>query len=585
MPRSLYWICAGAVVAAIAATVHFQSRAEDHQRSSTRRSVRFVDVTAASGLDFRHHSGAFGKKYLPETVGSGVAFLDYNNDGWLDLLYIDSTNWPERPAADGGTRPALYRNEGNGVFTDVTVEAGLDFDQYGMGVATGDYDNDGDTDLYFTAIGPNRLFENQGDGTFVDLTSRAGVVGNPVQPVGIEWKWSSSAAWLDYDRDGLLDLWVLNYIKWTPELDVWCGLPDKKNYCPPTAYEGVPCTVYHNLGGGKFQDVTEELGVDLSGGNSFGLAVADYNEDGWPDVAVANDGQPDFLFINENGQRFREVGVAAGIAVADDGQAKAGMGIDCADWRNEGRMGLIVGNFTREGLSLYRNLGEARFREESHSAGLGDTSQLFLTFGAFFFDFDNDGWQDVFCANGHIDDFANEGDSELSYEMRPLVYRNLQDGTFEEVGQQTCPADPRRLVARGAAHGDYDNDGDPDIALLWNNRKGLLWRNEGGNENNWLGLVLRGVESNRDGIGAVVKVTANRVTQTVVRKSGGSFLSESQPRLLFGLKNARQADVEVHWPSGTVTHFSGVPAGDYYLAEEGATEPVANAVPASVAPS
>jgi hypothetical protein len=540
-------------------------------RETAAAPISFEDVTTAAGIRFAHHNGAFGKKYMPETVGSGVAFLDYDGDGWLDLLYIDSSSWPERPSLKT-THPVLYRNMGDGTFTDLTRRAGLEFQQYGMGVAAGDFDNDGLTDLYFTALGPNRLFRNRGDGTFENVTARAGVAGMNVQPGGVKWKWSTSASWVDYDRDGRLDLMVLNYVKWMPENDVWCGEPQAKGYCPPVTYEGLPMSLYRNLGNGHFVDVSRITGISKALGKGFGIATADYDGDGWTDVAVANDTEANLLFMNRGGRAFDERGVESGIALAESGRARAGMGVDCGDWRNDGRFGLLIGNFAREGLALYANYGGTgtpSLREEAHKAGLGDSSLMSLTFGAFFFDFDNDGWLDAFAANGHIDDFVNSRDSQITYEQRPLVYRNTGDGGFSEMGTRMGPAMQTRIVARGAAAGDVDNDGDPDVALVWNGRKGLLWRNDGGNRNNWIGILLEGRRSNRDGIGAVVHVRAGGITRTATRKSGGSFLSESQPRLLFGLGDNTQADVEVRWPSGEVTRLPRLGSRHYYRLIEG----------------
>lgn len=563
---------AGFTLLAICALSLLASRARGRTPVPGVGSVQFEDVTQAAGIQFRHRSGAYGAKLMPETVGSGVAFLDYDNDGWLDLLYLNSSEWPERRTPGNATHPTLYRNLGNGTFADVTKQAGLGFELYGMGVAAGDFDNDGDTDLYLTAIGPNHLLRNRGNGTFEDCTRRAHVEGRKVEPGGTRWKWSSSAAWVDYDRDGLLDLVVLNYVKWTRENDVWCGAPHMKAYCGPTAYEGVPSTLYHNQGDGTFRDVTEAMGLERAIGKGFGIATADYNGDGWPDLAIANDGEPNFLFLNREGKRFEESGGPAGIAVSDSGKTKAGMGIDCADWKNEGRFGLLIGNFARESLSLFHNEDGTRFTDQAYAAGLGQPSQLFLTFGAFFFDFNNDGWQDVFTGNGHIDDFVNHNDSAITYEQRPLIFQNERNGHFREVGTHLGPAAQERLVVRGTTHGDFDNDGDSDVALIWNNEKGLLWRNNGGNRQQWLGLILEGRKSNRDGIGALVRVTAGGITQTQVRKSGGSFLSEAQPRLLFGLNTAAQADAEIVWPSGTQTQLRHLQAGHYYRVVEGENE-------------
>jgi hypothetical protein len=530
--------------------------------------VLFKDISESAGIRFVHRNGAAGKKFMPETVGSGCAFLDYNGDGFMDLFFVNSTDWPGPKAKPHF--PALYRNNGNGTFTDATKEAGLAIDVYGMGVGVGDYDNDGDADLFLTCIGPNHLFRNNGNGTFTDVTKEAGVAGRAVEPGGIRWKWSSSAAWVDYDQDGLLDLFVENYVKWTPDTDPFCGMNGVKAYCAPTNFEGVPSLLYRNLGNGRFEDVSDVSEIADAIGKSFGVAVADFNEDGWADLAVANDTKENFLFINREGKRFEERGLESGIAVSMEGVTRAGMGIDAADWRNDGRFGLIIGNFSRECLGLYHNTGKAAFKDSTYASNLGETSLLSLTFGVFFFDYNLDGWQDVFAANGHIDDFIHTKDAKVTYEQLPLLYRGQPSGRFVDGGKESGAALNMKRVLRGCAHGDVDNDGDPDIAVVWNNRRGELWRNDGGNTNQWMGLLLQGTRSNRDGIGALVKVAANGVTQTAYRHSGGSFLSESDPRLVFGLGSARQADrVEVRWSGGGASQFENVTAGTYYLAVEG----------------
>lgn len=533
--------------------------------------VRFEEVSEQSGIRFRHENGARGKKYMPETVGSGCAFLDYDGDGWMDVLYVNSTDWP----AAGATAhfPALYRNNGDGTFTDRTREAGLALNLYGMGAASADYDNDGDTDLFLSCIGPNHLFRNDG-GRFVDVTGAAGVAGRPVDPGGIRWKWSASSSWLDYDRDGRLDLYVGNYVKWTPETDPFCGDPGRKAYCPPTNFEGVASLLYHNEGDGRFRDVSDSAGIATHVGKSFGVAVADFNGDRWPDLAVSNDTKENFLFVNREGRGFEEQGLEANIAVSPSGLTRAGMGIDAADWKNDGRFGLIIGNFSREGLALYQNDGQGLFTDVSYPARVAETSLLSLTFGTFFFDYNLDGWQDIFAANGHIDDFVHVRESMVNYEQLPLLYTGAPSGQFASAGPNAGPAFQRKRVLRGACAGDYDNDGDPDLAVLWNGVSGELWRNDGGNRSGWLGLVLQGKESNRDGIGALVRVRAGGVTQSAYRHSGGSFLSEFDPRLRFGLGRAAVADeVEVQWPSGKTSRFQRVPAGSYYVAVEGEPEP------------
>lgn len=553
--------------------------------SRPRTPVTFRDVSAESGISFQHRSGARGKKYMPETVGSGCAFLDYDGDGRLDLFYINSTDWPGPGAASH--YPALYRNKGDGTFQDVTRAAGLALNVYGMGACVADYDNDGDADLFLTCIGPNHLFRNDGRGRFRDVTAEAGVAGRPVEPGGLKWKWSSSAAWVDYDRDGLLDLFVENYVKWTPATDPFCGVPGQKAYCAPNSFEGVASLLYRNLGAGRFQDVSDRTGIAEHVGKSFGIAVSDYNHDGWPDLAVSNDTKENFLFINREGRGFEERGLEAGIAVSPGGTARAGMGIDAADWRNDGTFGLVIGNFSREGLALYQGPAAGQgnqFREVSYPANIGETSLLSLTFGVFFFDFDLDGRQDIFAANGHIDDFVHTRDSMVRYEQPPLLYRGERENRFTEVTSQSGPAMTARRVLRGCAHGDVDDDGDPDVAVVWNNRRGELWRNEGGSGARWIGLRLRGTKSNRDGIGALVRVTAGGTTQSAYRHSGGSFLSDHDPRLVFGLGGAARADkIAVEWPSGQAAEFTNVEQGRYYDLVEGAAQ-LQRSEPGSVTP-
>jgi hypothetical protein len=534
--------------------------------------VTFRDVTREAGITFRHHSGAFGKKYMPETTGSGCAFLDADGDGRLDLLAVNGADWPGR--GRGSYRPALYRNEGEGTFVDVAPEAGLPADRYGMGVAVGDYDNDGDPDLYLTCLGPNVLLRNRGDARFEDVTAAAGVAG-VAPPEGLRWKWSSSAAWLDYDRDGRLDLFVCNYVRWSPATDVFCrNREGEKAYCAPTAYTAVPSTLYRNLGDGRFADVSAPTGIRAHSGKSLGVAVADMNDDGWPDIVVANDMTPNFLFLNREGRRFDEVGTEWGIGVGETGRAKAGMGIDAADWENRGRPGLLIGNFAREALSLFApdpaaGEGEGSLVDVTYERGMGEPSLLHLTFGLFFFDYDLDGWKDALIGNGHIDDTL-EG-SEITYRQRPLLFRNEEGRSFREVGTSAGAALAEPMVVRGCARGDVDGDGDWDVALLWNNVGLRLWQNVGGNANGWIGLLPEGTRSNRDGLGARVRVTAEGRVVTESVSSGGSYLSAHQRALLVGLGEARSADeVEIRWPSGRIDRFHDAAAGRYYRMTEGA---------------
>jgi hypothetical protein len=531
----------------------------------------FVEVAKQVGIDFHHENGACGKKNMPETVGSGVAFLDFDNDGWQDILIINGMNWP-------GDKPThstvhLYHNNRNGTYTDVTKQSGLGIELYGMGVAVGDYDNDGFEDIFITAIGANHLFHNNGNGTFTDVTTAAGVAGVPVGNVPLKWKWSSTAAWIDYDKDGKLDLLVCQYVKWSPELNQWCGHNGVRGYCPPNTFEGSHLTLYHNEGGGKFRDVTREVGLlDIPLGKSFGIAEADYNSDGWPDIAVSNDTWANFLLINDHGKRFIERGVESGIATGESAHYKAGMGIDTADVRNNGSFALVIGNFSGEGLSLFERDAAAGkdilFNDTAHQAGIAEPSLTYLTFGVFFFDYDLDGWQDIFAADGHVDDVVGTYNSMVTFKERPMLFHNQHNGTFSEVGGRSGLTD--KLVARGAAYGDFDNDGDLDIAVVDNGGQFRLYRNELSNGNHWLRIRTEGVRSNRDGIGALVHVSVNGNTQSQYVHSGGSFLSENQRQITFGLGLSDRAEhIEIVWPNGTIDKADNVKANRQYLVTEG----------------
>lgn len=533
--------------------------------------VKFVDVAQQVGITFKHENGARGKKNMPETVGSGVAFLDYDNDGWQDILIVNGMNWPgDKPTH---TTLHLYHNNGNGTFTDVTKRAGLALEVYGMGVAVGDYDNDGFEDIFITAIGANHLFHNNGNGTFTDVTRAAGVAGVPVANLPLQWKWSSSASWLDYDKDGKLDLLVCQYVKWSPELNQWCGHNGIRGYCPPNTFEGSHLTLYHNEGGGKFRDVTKEVGLlDIPLGKSFGIAVADFNGDGWLDIAVSNDTWANFLLINDKGKKFLERGVESGIATGESGHYKAGMGIDTADWRNNGNYALLIGNFSGEGLSLFERDpsagNEILFTDNAHQAGVAEPSLTFLTFGLFFFDYDLDGWQDALTADGHVDDVVGTYNSMLTFKERPMLFHNQHNGTFKEVGVACGLTD--KIVARGAASGDFDNDGDLDVALVDNGGQFRLYRNDRTNNNHWIRFRTEGTRSNRDGIGCQIRVSVSGTVQSQYVHSGGSFLSESQRQLTFGLGPANRAEhIEVVWPSGTVDRADNLQANKQYLITEG----------------
>ncbi|MEO8053353.1 MAG: CRTAC1 family protein [Acidobacteriota bacterium] len=507
--------------------------------------VRFTDVTAAAGIHFVHNSGRDGKKWLPETMGSGGAFLDTNGDGWLDILLINGKDWAPRGRR---TTAALYHNNHNGTFTDITRGSGLDIEIYGLGVAVGDYDNDGREDIYITALGGDHLFRNQGGGHFRDVTRESGIQNA---------NFGSSAAWLDYDRDGKLDLFVANYVQWSAKGDLWCSLDgSNKSYCTPESYKGNSSKLYRNLGGGKFEDATEKVGLADPTSKSLGVAVFDYNNDGWPDLFISNDTQPNKLYRNLKNGRFQEEGLASGVAFGEDGVARGAMGVDAADYDRSGRAHLIVGNFSNQMLGLYHNEGNGLFVDEAPRSTVGRASLLTLTFGLFFFDYDLDGYPDILAANGHIEEQIGRIQPKIQYAETPLLLRNQGHGKFEQVNAFTRP-----MVARGAAYGDFDHDGDLDVLLTTNNGPAYLYRNDGGNRNHWLQLKLIGTKSNRSAIGAVARLTSAGGTQWQTVHSGSSYCSASDLTLTFGLgKDAAAAVVEIAWPSGARQKLTNVAA-------------------------
>ena len=492
---------------------------------------------------------------MPETTGGGGAFIDFDRDGDEDILLVDSGPFratsAKYPSLESRSRVTLYRNRRPGSFEDVTAESGLRVDAYGQGVCVGDYDNDGWDDVYVTCLGRNYLFRNSGKGRFVDVTVKAGVAGAPVNG-SLEWKWSSSAAWVDYDRDGFVDLFVCNFVEWSPELDVFCGTTGgKKDYCAPDAYKGLPNTLYHNNRDGTFTDVSVKTQISEYLGKAWGIAAWDQNADGWPDIAIANDRQPNFLFVNHGGKYFSEEAVAMGVALSESGHTKSGMGIDVADWNNNGRDALLIGNFSNEKLSLYSPETPGSMTDIADQAGVGLPSLKFLTFGCMFLDYDLDGWQDAFAANGHIQEFVEEFKAGITYKERPLLFHNNGRGGFDEVAEDSGEPMRTPYVLRGCATADIDNDGDLDILVVENNGRARLWRNDVANGNHWIRFKLVGSKSNRDGIGALITLKAGGVTQRQWVKSGCSFLSQSSLSPTFGMGNAARIDsVEVQWPSG-----------------------------------
>jgi hypothetical protein len=515
--------------------------------------IRFVDVTSSAGVTFTHHSGAFGNRYLPETLGPGVAFIDYNGDGWQDLFFTNGKDWPAQPARfRKAATPQLFRNNGNGTFAEVTKAAGLAVDVYGMGTAVGDFDNDGDDDLFVSALGQSLLFRND-KGVFADATRHAGLIGPS--------EFSTSAAWLDYDKDSHLDLMVANYVQWTPATDLFCTLDGtEKSYCTPESYKGVSARLWRNRGNGTFEDATQKAGVMDSTSKGLGVAVLDANQDSWPDMILANDTQPNRLYMNNKNGTFTERGVLAGVAFSEQGMARAGMGVAAADYDRSGFPSLIITNFSNQMLALYHNEGNGLFVDEAPRSQVGRSTLLTLGFGCFFFDYDLDGWLDVFVANGHIENGIERIQSRIKYAQPPHLFRNTMKGDFQDVASTLGPAFVRPRVARGAAYGDFDNDGDLDIVMTTNGGPAVLLRNDGG-DNRSLRVRLNGTRSNRNGFGATVRVRTGNETQSQVAQSGSSYLSQSESTLTFGLGKAARADsVEVRWPSGQVDRLTNVAA-------------------------
>jgi enediyne biosynthesis protein E4 len=513
----------------------------------------FTDVTSAAGLDFHHNSGAYGGKLLPETLGSGCAFLDYDADGWQDILLINGMDWPGHQKQRSTLK--LYRNNRNGTFTDVTKAAGLDVEMYGMGVAVGDYNNDGFPDILVTCVGQNRLFHNTGKGTFVDVTQRSGL--------GKRQALSTSALWFDYDRDGLLDLFVCNYVKWSTEHDVFCSLDGKhKSYCTPEAYRGETSWLFHNRGDGTFEDVTAHSGIFDSSSKALGVALLDFDRDGWPDLLVANDTQPNKLYRNQQNGTFRDVGMEAGIALSTEGKARAGMGVDVGDFLNSGGRGLAITNFDNEMIGLYREPKPGSYEDVSLQSGVGLASKNSLGFGCAFVDVNLDGWLDLVVANGHIDDTVRNIRGNVGYAQPPQLFRDVAGEAGAGFAQSK--------VGRGVAYGDFDRDGDTDLLITTNNGPAYLYRNDQSSGNRSIRFRLVGTKSNRDAIGAEVRIESGGVAQSRLVKSGSSYLSQSELPVTFGVgKHDVVERVVVLWPSGRTEEFKNVATAKAYECVEG----------------
>lgn len=531
---------------------------------------KFIDTTGHAGITFRHAAYHTPHKYLIETMGSGVAVFDYDNDGLLDLFFANGAP-VGNPTAKGtvpqkagpGDWNRLYHQKTDGTFEDVTEKAGLKGIGYAMGVAVGDYDNDGFEDLYVTSYGGNHLYHNNGNGTFTDVTVKSGTGGSTVPGQ----TWSTSAAWVDLDNDGKLDLVVLRYVVWDFE-DVWCGehRPGYRSYCHPDIFPAIPPLVFHNDGNGHFTEVAQKVGL-ATPGKGLGIAIADFDGDGKIDLAVANDSMPQFLYRNKGGGVFEEIGLTSEIAVDGDGRTYAGMGIDFQDYDNDGRPDLVITNLANQKYALYQNNGDGTFTYDTYVAGLAKMTLLHSGWGVHFLDFDNDGYKDLLVAQGHDLDNVELNYPQLHYKEPMLLARNTGKG-FDDVSGESGSVFQQLWVGRGLAVGDLDNDGRVDAVVATNDGAPHILHNETVSGNHWLTLLLVGHTSNRDAIGAQIKVTAGKVAQYVTVSTAGSYLSSNDKRAHFGLGMANSADsIEIRWPSGIVQNLSNV-AADQILRED-----------------
>lgn len=530
--------------------------------SHAQTTVQFVDVTEAAGIAFKHINGESGRLYYLETMGAGAAFLDYDNDNDLDLYIVNSAPLLGF-VTDTPPTNSLFRNDGDQGFTDVTAQAGIGHLGYGMGCGTADYDNDGDPDLYVTNFGENVLYRNNADGTFTDVTGQAGV--------GDGDRWSSSCAFVDYDHDSDLDLYVVNYLDYDIVEDgEWYDTNGRRIYSNPRIYEGVSDTLYRNNGDGTFTDVTQRAGVYNDTGKGLGVTCGDYDNDGRMDIYVANDTTPNFLYRNMGDGTFTDLGVVAGVAYNEEGVAEGGMGVDFGDYNNDGSLDIFVTNFSRETNTLYRNNSNGIFADVTYTAHLGDSTFLKLGFGTKFFDADNDGDLDLFVANGHVYSTVESQSDTIEYAQTDQLLLNMEGFSFRDVSQECGTYFSIKGVSRGAAFGDYDNDGDTDIFVVNLNQKAVLLRNDGGNGNNWLKIKVIGVKSNRDGIGARIRVVTRSHTQIREVQAGSSYLSGHDLRLIFGLGADTEArEVKITWPSGLEQTLTAVEANQFLIVTEG----------------
>jgi enediyne biosynthesis protein E4 len=542
-----------------------KGRAAGAQSTDISIPVTFTDVREAAGITFKQDGTGSAEKYYLETMGTGVGWIDYDQDGLLDLYFVQSSATkaytPPHPL-----RSALYHNNGDGTFTDVTGKAGVAGEgHYGQGVCAGDYDNDGYPDLYVTGYGSAILYHNNGDGTFTDVTEKAGVADKGM--------WSTSAAWIDYDKDGWLDLVVCNYIEWSPENNIWCGehRTGYRAYCHPDNYRGQHLKLYHNNHDGTFADVSKQSGIGVPEAKGMGVVTADFNNDGWPDIAIANDTWPNFLFLNQKNGTFKDVSFISGVAASADGKYEAGMGIDATDVDGDGWPDIYITHLDFELDRLYHNNHDETFDDVTYQCGIGNSATFMSGVSAIFADYDNDGWTDIMQVNGAMLDNINLYHSEVTYKESKLMFRNLSKGKFAKVSKELGPAFMRQVAGRGLAAADFDNDGDIDFAINVRDDYPELLRNDGGNANNWLAVHLVGTKSNRDGLGGVLRLTSEGFTQVKQAKGGMSYMSASDPRIHFGLGKRKSIEsLQITWPSGAVDNLSKVPINLFLTVKEGA---------------
>ena len=525
--------------------------------------VVFSEVAGQAGISFRHENGATPDKYLPETMGGGAVIFDYDNDGWPDVLLINGGSYVDADVQNGA-RHRLFRNEADGAFTDRTESAGLGISGFGMGACAADYDNDGWMDVYVTSVEADRLYRNTGQGSFVDVTGESGAGAG---------EWSASCAFADVDRDGDVDLYVTRYVDFRSDNNKYCGdeVTNVRVYCHPNVYNGLSDVLYRNDGDGTFTDVSREAAVDTTEGKGLGVVFGDYDDDGWIDIYVANDSVRNFLYRNMGGGAFEEVGLLAGVALGEGGQPLAGMGTDLADVDNDGRLDIIVTNLSRQTHNLYRNIGSGFFVDATFPTGVGAATLPFVGFGAVFLDYDNDTDLDLAIANGDVIDNVEMFRDDTTYPQRNLLLANDGSGRFTDVGPRSGPGFALEKVSRALAAGDLDNDGDLDLIIVNAGQTVDLLRNDGGNRNNSILVRLVGEESNRDGVGALLRLEVDGTTRVRVVKAGSSYLAQNDLRVHFGLGQAEFADrLEVIWPSGTVDVVERVGANRIVTVSEGA---------------